>query len=153
LPSITAAGTVGSVPIRPAEYYVQNWWGGIGVNMNIPIFNGFLFSAQAKEAALRAQADSEQTRALRDQIVRDVRTGWLAANTAYQSVTVTSELLKEANLALSLAQTRYQLGLSSIVELSQAQYQQTDAAIGYTNAQYQYRLALATLNYQIGATP
>jgi outer membrane protein len=121
--------------------------------MNIPIFNGFLFSAQAREAAIRAEADSEQTRALRDQIVRDVRTAWLAANTAYQSVTVTSELLKEANLALSLAQTRYQLGLSSIVELSQAQYQQTDAAIGYTNAQYQYRLALATLNYQIGATP
>jgi outer membrane protein len=61
--------------------------------------------------------------------------------------------LKQANLALSLAQTRYKLGLSSIVELSQAQYQQTDAAIGYTNAQYQYRLALATIAYQTGATP
>jgi outer membrane protein len=40
-----------------------------------------------------------------------------------------------------------------MVELSQAQYQQTDAAIGYTNAQYQYRLALATIAYQTGATP
>jgi len=148
LPSITAAGTVGSVPIRPAQYYVQNWWGGIGVNMNIPIFNGFLFSAQAKEATIRAQADSEQVRELRDRIVRDVRTGWLAANTAYQSVSVNEELLQEANLALSLAQTRYRLGLSSIVELSQAQYQQTDAAIGYTNARYQYRLTLATIAYQ-----
>ena len=39
------------------------------------------------------------------------------------------ELLKQANLALQLAQTRYQLGLSSIVELSQAQLQQTSAAI------------------------
>ena len=67
--------------------------------------------------------------------------------------TVTEELLKEANLALLLAQTRYQLGLSSIVELSQAQFQQTDAAIGNTDAQYQYRLSLASLNYQIGATP
>jgi outer membrane protein len=45
------------------------------------------------------------------------------------------------------------LGLSSIVELSQAEYQQTDAAIGNSNAQYQYRLALATLNYQVGANP
>jgi outer membrane protein len=153
LPSITAAGTVGSVPIRPPEYYVQNWWGGIGVNMNIPIFNGFLYSAQAKEASFRAQADSEQARELKDRIVRDVRTSWLAANTAYQSVAVGEELLKQANLALSLAQTRYKLGLSSIVELSQAQYQQTDAAIGYTNAQYQYRLALATIAYQTGATP
>jgi outer membrane protein len=153
LPSITAAGAVGSVPIRPAEYYVQNWWGGIGVNMNIPIFNGFLYSAQAKEASIRAQADSEQARELKDRIVRDVRTAWLAANTAYQSVAVNQELLQQANLSLSLAQTRYQLGLSSIVELSQAQYQQTDAAIGYTNAQYQYRLALATIAYQTGATP
>jgi len=153
LPTITAAGTVGSVPIRPAEYYVQNWWGGIGVNMNIPIFNGFLYSAQAKEAAIRAQADSEQSRDLKDRIVRDVRTAWLAANTAYQSVAVNDELLKQANLALSLAQTRYKLGLSSIVELSQAQYQQTDAAIGYTDAQYQYRLALANISYQTGATP
>lgn len=153
LPSISAAGTVGSVPIRPAEYYTTNWWGGIGVNMNIPIFNGFLYSAQAKEATIRAQAASEQSRDLRDRIVRDVRTAWLTANTAYQRVNVTAELLREANLALKLAQTRYQLGLSSIVELSQAQYQQTDAAIGNTDAQYQYRLSLATLNYEIGATP
>jgi outer membrane protein len=153
LPSISAAGTVGSVPIRPAAYYLTNWWGGIGVNMNIPIFNGFLYSAQAKEASIRAQAASEQSRDLRDRIVRDVRTAWLAANTAYQRVTVSEELLKEANLALTLAQTRYQLGLSSIVELSQAQYQQTDAAIGNTDAQYQYRLSLATLNYQTGVNP
>jgi outer membrane protein len=153
LPSISAAGTVGSVPIRPAAYYLTNWWGGIGVNMNIPIFNGFLYSAQAKEASIRAQAASEQSRDLRDRIVRDVRTSWLAANTAFQRVTVSDELLKEANLALSLAQTRYQLGLSSIVELSQAQFQQTDAAIGSADAQYQYRLALATLNYQTGSNP
>jgi outer membrane protein len=153
LPSITAAGTAGTVPIRPATYYLNNWWGGIGVNMNIPIFNGFLYQAQAKEASVRAQAVSEQSRDLRDRIVRDVRTAWLAANTAYQRVGVTRELLNEANLALSLAETRYRLGLSSIVELSQAQFQQTDAAIGNTDALYQYQLALSTLNYQIGATP
>ncbi len=153
LPSISALGTVGSVPIRPAQYYVTNWWGAVGVNVNIPVFNGFLFPAQAKEASIRAQAASEQSRELRDRIVRDIRTSWLAANTAYQRVAVTAELLKEADLALKLAQTRYQIGLSSIVELSQAQYQQTDAAIGNTNAQYQYRLALAVLNYQTGTLP
>jgi outer membrane protein len=152
-PSVSAAGTAGSVPIRPAEYYNANWWGAIGVNMNIPIFNGFLYAAQAKESSIRAEAASEENRALRDRIVRDIRTSWLAANTAFQRVAVTDELLKQANLALTLAQTRYRLGLSSIVELSQAQLQQTDAAIGNTNAQYQYRLTLAALSYQTGATP
>jgi len=153
LPSISASGTVGSVPIRPAQYYTTNWWGGIGVNLNIPIFNGFLYSAQAKEAALRAQAAAEQTRDLRDRIVRDVRTAWLTANTSYQRVSVTAELSKQADLSLKLAQTRYQMGLSSIAELSQAEYQQTDAAIGNANAIYQYRMALATLDYQIGSVP
>ena len=152
-PTISAAGTVGSVPVRPDQYYTNNWWGGVGVNMNIPVFNGFLYTAQAKEARLRAQASAEQSRQLRDQIVQDIRTAWLNANTAYQRVTVTQQLLDEANLALKLAETRYQMGLSSIVELSQAQYQQTDAAIGNANAQYQYRLAQATLNYQIGTMP
>lgn len=153
LPSITAAGTAGSVPIRPAAYYNENWWGGIGVNLNIPIFNGFLYSAQAREATLRAQATGEQGRELKDAIVRDVRTAWLSANAAYQRMAVTEEMLQQANLALRLAETRYKLGLSSIVELSQAQLQQTDAAVGDTTARYSYRLALATLNYQTGATP
>jgi outer membrane protein len=153
LPTISAVGTAGGVPIRPGEYYTSSWWGGVGVNMSIPIFNGFLYSAQAREASIRAQAVSEQSRELRDRMVRDVRTAWLQSNTAYRRVSVTAELLKQANLGLELAQTRYRLGLSSIVELSQAQFQQTDAAIGNTDAQYQYRLALATLNYQIGAIP
>lgn len=153
LPTIVASGTVGTVPIRPAQYYTTNWWGGIGMNIGLPVFNGFLYTAQAKEASLRAQVASEQTRDLRDRIVRDVRTAWLVANTSYQRVGVTAELLQEANLGLTLAQTRYQMGLSSIAELSQAEYQQTDAAIGNANAQYQYRMALATLNYQMGIAP
>jgi outer membrane protein len=90
---------------------------------------------------------------LRDQVVRDVRTTWLAANTAFQRLDVTAELAKEADLSLNLAQGRYEIGLGSIVELSQAQLQQADAAIGFVNAQYQYRLALATLNFEIGAQP
>jgi outer membrane protein len=114
---------------------------------------GFLYQAQAKEASIRAQAASERSRDLQDRIARDVRTAWLAANTAFRRVAVTRELLNQANLALSLAETRYRLGLSSIVELSQAQFHQTDAAIGNTDAQYQYLLALSTLNYRIGTTP
>ncbi len=154
LPSITAAGTAGVTPVRPdGQYYTSNWWGGIGGNINIPIFNGFLYTSQAQEAKFRAQADAEDARNLRDNIVRDVRTSWLQANTAWQRIAVTAQLLKEANLALELAQTRYKLGLSSIVELSQAQLQQTSAQIQNTSAEYQYRLALSTLNYEIGVAP
>jgi len=159
-PTVRTLGVAGVTPVRPdcfggcfPNYFVSSWYGAIGVNMGIPIFNGFLFSAQASEAKYRAQAAAENTRDLRDRIVRDVRTAWLAANTAFQRVGVSAELAKQADLSLSLAQTRYKLGLGSIVELSQGQLQQTDAAISYVNAQYQYRLALSTLDFEIGLQP
>jgi outer membrane protein len=152
-PTISAIGTVGDTPVRVDRYYSSGLDGAIGANITVPIFAGFLYSAQAKEASIRAQAAGEQSRVLKDRIVRDVHTAWLQANTDFQRITVSQQLLDQANLSLSLAQTRYKLGLSSIVELSQAQLQQTQAAIAYTNAQYQYRLSLSALNFQTGVAP
>jgi outer membrane protein len=159
-PTISAFGIAGGTPVRPdcisgcfGNFFTSSWYGAVGGNMSIPIFNGFLFSSEASEANYRAQAAQQSARDLRDRVVRDVRTAWLSANTAFQRVGVEQELAKEADLGLTLAQQRYQLGLGSIVELSQAQLQQTDAAIGYVNAQYQYRLALSTLNFEIGVQP
>ena len=148
-PTISALGAVGGTPVR-ADQITSSWYGAAGVNLSIPIFNGFLFSARAKEADYRASALQQQVRDLRDRIARDVRTTWLQANTAYQRVSVTAQLLQEANQALDLAQTRYNLGLSSIVELSQAQLQETDAQIGNTNARYDYLSTLSALSFQIG---
>ncbi len=153
LPTISAEGTAGTVPFRVDRYYNADYWGGIGGNMSIPIFNGFLYISQAKEARYRAQAAAEGSRDLRDRIVRDVRIAWLQTNNNWQRMAVTAQLVKEANLAMALAQTRYQMGLSSIVELTQAQLQQTSAQIQDTNARYQYRLSLSTLNYEIGIAP
>ena len=153
LPSITAAGTAGIIPVHPGTYYVTNWWGAVGGNLSLPLFNGFLYVSQAREAKYRAQAAAENSRDLRDRIVRDVRTSWLQANNNWQRMTVTAQLVKEANLAFGLAQTRYKLGLSSIVELSQAQLQQTSAQIQDTSARYQYRLSLSTLSYEMGTAP
>ncbi len=153
LPTISALGTVGKTQVGSSQYFPTDWYGAVGVNMNVPIFNGFRYSAEASEASLQAKAAAERTRDLRDQVVRDVRTAWLNANTALQRVTVTGELLQQANLALDLSQTRYKLGLSSIVELSQAELQQTQAAISDANARSQYGFAMAALRFQTGVRP
>jgi outer membrane protein len=118
------------------------------VNVQIPLFNGFLYSARSQESELRAQAAHDRVLDLRNQIARDVRTGWLNANTAYARLSVTQQLLDQANLAFDLAQTRYNMGLSSIVELSQAQLQQTQAQISNAQAAYDFRLGLAVLRYE-----
>ena len=145
-PTISALAAYGDSPIRDDRVYGP--YGAIGVNVQIPVFNGFLFSSKSRETDLRAQAMRQRLMDLRNRTSRDVRKSWLAANTAFDRVTVSEQLLAQANLALDLAQTRYKLGLSSIVELSQAQLQQTQAEIGNAQAGYEYRLALSVLRYQ-----
>jgi outer membrane protein len=154
-PTIEALGVVGKTPAgssyNNAPAFVPNWYGAIGVNVDIPIFNGFLYPAQSKEASLRAQAANEQLRDLKDRIANDVRTSWLNTVTAYHRIAVSQQFVDQANLALKLSQERYNLGLSSIVELSQAQLQQTQAKIEYAAARYQYRIAQSVLRFEIAA--
>jgi len=146
LPTISALAAYGDSPVRDDRVYGP--YGAVGVNLQIPVFNGFLFSAKSHEADLRAQAMRQRLIDLRNRISRDVRTSWLTATTAFDRVNVSEQLLTQANQALDLAQTRYKLGLSSIVELSQAQLQQTQAEIANAQSGYEYRLALSVLQYQ-----
>jgi outer membrane protein len=145
-PTINALAAVGDTPVRIAP--LTSWYWAAGVNLGIPVFNGFRYSAMSKEASLQEEATRQRLLDLKNTISRDVRNSWLGANTAYQRLSVTQQLLDQADLSLNLAQTRYNLGLGSIVELSQAQLQQTQAQIGYAQAGYDYRLALAMLQYQ-----
>ena len=146
-PTLSALGTTGGAPIR-ADQITSSWYGAVGVNLSIPVFNGFLFSARAKEADLRSEAAQQQVRDLRDAIARDVRTTVLQAQSNFQRIAVAQQLLDQANSALDLAQTRYNLGLSSIVELSQAQLQQTQAQIDLADARYAYAGSLASIRFQ-----
>lgn len=153
LPTLQARGVVGGTPIRADQYFTSNWFGAIGGTLKVPIFDGFLYTSQAKEADDRAKAAQENIRDLRDRIVRDVRNAWLQTNDSYQKIAVTQKYLQAANLGLNLAQSRYKLGLSSIVELSQSQLAQTQASIENVNAKFEYQLSLAALNYQLGNLP
>lgn len=153
LPTVSGLGVVGVTPVGSKQYFTDSWYGAAGVNIALPIFNGFKFHAEAAEADLRAQASDEHHRALVDQVVRDVRTAWLTAQSAQQRMSVSAQLLKQANVALDLANTRYQLGLSSIVELSQAQLQQTQAQIDDANARFEYEQDLAALRFESGSQP
>jgi outer membrane protein len=149
MPTVSALAAVGGTPVR-ADQIQSSWYGAVGANISIPVFNGFLYNARAQEAKLRANAAGEQVRNLRDVIARDLRTAVLNAQNAFQRIGVTQEMLNESNMALDLSQERYKIGLSGIVELTQAQLAQTQAEIDYANARYAYQTALAVVRFQTG---
>jgi len=148
LPSIGVVGSAGFVP--EAYQTVPGKYGAIGVNVNVPIFNGGLYKARRTEADLRAKAAAQNVTDLENRVSRDVRVAFLNASTAYDRMALTRQLLEQAQLALELAQARYDLGLGSIVELSQAQLGLTSAQIANTSALYEYQAQRVGVDYAIG---
>jgi outer membrane protein len=148
-PTISAAGSAGLTPYG-ADQLAPRYAAG-GVNVNIPIFNGHLFGALRSEADSRARAKDQYLRDLQNHVVRDVRTAWLESNSAFQRLGLTDQLLKSATQAEDLAQSRYKLGLSSIIELSQTQLNMTQAELESASAKYDYEMQLSALSYQIGS--
>ena len=150
LPTVSALATGGITPVAPDGVFVPNWYAAAGVSLTLPLFTGFRIDAQAQEARLREKAAEKQAQELSDTIGRDVRVALLNAQTAFRRIGVADQFRKQTAQALALAQTRYKLGLSSIVELSQAQLQSTQAAVAAVNARYDYLLALRSLDYARG---
>jgi outer membrane protein len=129
----------------PAEYE------GVAANVSIPVFNGHLFSARREAAHQRAMESDQHLRSQQQTIARDVRVAYGGAITAFQRIDVTAQFLRQAALALDLARGRYSLGLSSIVELTQAELNLTEAEIENLSAKYDYQSQYAGLQYAIGA--
>ncbi len=144
-------GLIGSAGFAPAAYQtVPGQYGAVGVNVNIPLFNGGLYKARRTEAEFRAKAAQQGVTDLENRVARDVRLAFLNATTAYDRMGLTKQLLDQAQLALDLAQARYDLGLGSIVELSQAQLALTSAQIANSSARYEYQSQRVTVDYATG---
>ena len=151
-PSVSLMAVGGALPyIDQNPRVAPEGYEGIAINVDIPIFNGHLFSAREQAARYEALAANQRVRDLQQQVEHDVRAAWLNATTAYQRIPVTVELVDQATLAEDLAKGRYDLGLASIVELTQAQLNVTQAQIENVGAQYDYQSAFAFLQYTIGA--
>jgi outer membrane protein len=151
-PTVSAVAVGGFVPFInntttssiPAEYE------GVAANVSIPLFNGHLFAARREAALQRAMESDQRLRDEQQRLSRDVRVAWASANDAYQRIDVTAQYLRQAALALDLANGRYALGLSSIVELTQAQLNLTQAEIENLNAKYDYQTQYSALQYTLG---
>ena len=150
-PTVNMIGTVGFLPfINSGGSHIPNEYEGVAANLSVPIFNGHLFSARREAARYRANEAEQRLRDVQDRIARDVRVAWASSMNAFQRIDVTAQFLRQATLALDLAQGRYNLGLASIVELTQAQLNVTQAEIENLSAKYDYQTQNAALQYSSG---
>lgn len=150
-PTVSAFGAGGFIPVRDTAHF-DDRYAAAGVNLSLPVFDGGLNSAKRTEAELRAQAAGERLRDAENTVIHDVRNTSLNVKYAHERLDLTQKLFDNASQAFDLAQARYKLGSSSIVELSQAQLNKTEAEIAHTSAKYEYEMQQAILNFQVGVT-
>ena len=147
-PTVNALAAGGEVPIHDST--IHRDYGAVGLNINVPIFNGGLYTARAAEAQLEARAADKDASLREVEIVRDVRMTWADARDAYLQIDVTQRLVDETNVAMRLAQARYDAGLGSIVELNQAELNQTSALITAASARFDYMRSMAAFQFALG---
>jgi outer membrane protein len=147
-PKITALGAAGVNPVVNDKDFARTYYMA-GVNVEVPLFTGGNLDAHAKEAHLLADAAIKNLVDAQNTISRDVRVAWLDLNTARERIGVTAQLVQTAQEEERLADARYQLGTSSIVELTQAQLNYTEAQLQDASARYDYQGGLALLNFTV----
>jgi outer membrane protein len=148
-PTVSAVVSAGYVPSGGPRLSTE--YAAAGVNIAMPFLNGGAFKARHAEASFRAEAVNQGIRELENRVAREVSTAWLNVNTAVERIALTRRYVEQATQALELAQTRYDLGLSSIVELGQAQLAKTNAEIQSATAKYEYHMSRTLLDYQTGS--
>jgi outer membrane protein len=147
-PTVNALATGGEVPIHDPT--IHHEYGAVGVNINIPIFNGGLYTARSAVAKFEAKATDEDASLREVEITRDVRMTWADARDAFLQIDVTQRLVDEANIAMRLAKARYDAGLGSIVELNQAELNQTSALITAASARFDYLRSMSAFQFALG---
>ncbi|MGA3201409.1 MAG: TolC family protein [Bryobacteraceae bacterium] len=147
-PTVGLMGVAGALP--DTDPRLKGTYSAAGFNVTIPILNGRLYSARRTEAELRAQAAEKDVLDLAVRVSEQVRMAWLEADTAFRRIDVTARLVAEAQQALRLARTRYDIGLGSIVEVNQAQLSEVSAEIAAAGANYDYLSRRAALAFVTG---
>ncbi len=126
-----------------------NVW-GVGVNLTVPLFSGFSSIEQVREATATINSIEARQNNLKLQIIKEVESAWFGGNEAFARMVSTEKEVAAANESKSLAEGRYQEGVGSIIEVTDAQSQALDAQTSNIQARYDYYTALARLYRAVG---
>jgi outer membrane protein len=129
-------------PLQPA-------W-SVALNLNIPIFDGFRTTNRVEETLRTYHVIRAQEEAQRQQVALDVESSYLRLVELQERIKANEAAASAAKENLDLANGRYQVGVGSIIEVTDAQTLYTDAQTNYVRALYDYKIADAQLARAIG---
>ena len=138
----SSGGGESTFPLQPA------WQAQL--SLNIPIFDGFRTTHRVEETLHNYNNIRAQEEERRQQIALEVEQSYLRVVETQERILANEAAARAAKENLDLAQGRYQVGVGSIIEVTDAETLFTDAQTNYVRTLYDYRIADAQLARAMG---
>jgi outer membrane protein TolC len=108
----------------------------LGLNINIPIFDGFYKDANIRQAKLRLRQTENNVDSLKNRIDNDVRQAQLQFGAALSTLDYQKKNMELSEKVFQQTQKKYEQGLGSNTEITTALSDQKTAQANYFNALY-----------------
>ncbi|MBK3745898.1 TolC family protein, partial [Paraburkholderia aspalathi] len=108
-------------PENPSVEATTSLKNSVGVQLTIPIFEGFGRTYQIRQAEAQTELQRDTLDEVQQQVGLDVWTSYQALQTSTHNLDNSATLLDVAHRSYMAAQRRYQVGVGNILELLNAQ--------------------------------
>lgn len=147
-PSVSAFGDYGAIG---TEIGTSRATRAVGIAVRVPIFSGGRREARSAESRVQVRTEALRTRDLRQQMELDLRLAFESLTSADLQVKTAEEGMQLAQRELEQAQRRYKAGLTSSMEVTDAQTRLIRAQDNRIAALFQHNLARIELGTAVGA--
>lgn len=152
LPSLNLSGgstyNFNAAGLNPASV---TW--SLSLSLSAPLWDGGVTKAKVREARADVQNSVDALSQTKLAVAQQVRNAGLSLQESATRTKTTADAVGLAEEALRLANVRYEAGIATPVEVTNAESQLTQARANHVNAQYDYAVALAQVQRATSSQP
>jgi|TARA_R100001460_G_scaffold102904_1_gene147718 outer membrane protein len=123
---------------------------GYGLQLNVPIFNGFTVRSNVKRNKINLKNTEYQLEQAQLDLESNVYQAYVDANGALKAYEAATVALESQELAYQYAKDRYDVGLTNAFDFSQSKLRYDNARIEENRAKFEYIFKLKVLELYFG---
>jgi outer membrane protein TolC len=122
----------------------------VGLNLNIPIFEGWSVSERVQIAEVLSKNSEVELSDLERQIKKEIKTNFLDLQTAQKALVVSEKNIAAARENLKIEEEKYLLGAGKLLDVLIANSRYTSALSDLLNSQFGFIVLSQQLKYNLG---
>ncbi|MBN2164298.1 MAG: TolC family protein [Pontiellaceae bacterium] len=136
------------LPGSTSSGWQEHW--SAGARATWTLFDGGLRKANLSESQLMLAIEEDELLDMNRTVALDIRTQWLRSRDAAETIRATDENIALAERALEIARTRFDAGMGTHLEVTQANVELSNARLTRSQALYEYMVAVTRIKHAAG---